>query len=183
MGVKENGGPYASVCMRTNLIFSFWEMLQNENNEIKFTRAGDPKPVFGTADVVAHYCGCRFSSHMLASGYAKCVFLDTFRAGVHECDKRYHPDDKAEMSNCNSQAFEQLWSIVDKLHFATNFSYGRYRRIYHHYCVWGNEFVWKCAVGDSKMDTNDLNSRGAFLKSRKCDISTWTYFPVGYIFS
>ena len=78
------------------------------------------------------------------------------------CDKRYHHDDKEEMSNCNIQSREQSWSRMDKLHCASNYSDGMYRLTFHHYCARRNEFVRKCATGDSKMDTGDLESLIAF---------------------
>ena len=153
--------------MRTNLILSMYEMLQSEDNDVKFRCADELMSIFGTAEVVCHDCGCRISAHMVSMGYAKNVYLDSSHASVHSCNEKYHPGGKPSMEGCNSQVVEQLWSRMDKLHFATNFSVGRYRMFFRHYCIWRNAFVRKCAAGESRLDTHELKSRKGFIQKQK----------------
>ena len=136
--IRETGGILSIVCMRTNIILSMWGMFQNEDHDVKFRCGEELKSIFGTADVVCHDCGCRISAHMISMGYAKNVYMDSPHASVHSCNGKFHPDGKQSMEDCNIQVVEQLWSRMDKLHFATNFSVGRYRAFPHHSCIWRN---------------------------------------------
>ena len=185
MGVMETGGIYAFVRIRAKSILIIWRAIRSENNEAEFLFAADLSSVFWPADVVARDCGCRISSHTISGGLAQHVYIDSFRPSVHRCDKKSHPGEKPEMSYCESQVFEQFRRRGDKIHFPTEFTFGRYSLILRHYCIWRDEFVRKCAIGESIIDTDGLKSRAAFIiiKQKRRTSSHWVFSMLRFLFA
>lgn len=63
------------------------------------------------------------------------------------------------MKDQNSQAAEQLWSRMNKLHFATHMKRSNYRAFFRHYCIWRNAYVRMQSKGKFKRDVSGLPAK------------------------
>ena len=126
MAELENGG---------NIVLHVVELLDNESKRSKVYAIKDMKASGFRVGDYGHDCGCQLRDEW-EGVYCKRVFLDGFHWKTHKCDVP-----RVTKANCNSQAAEQLWSRMDHLHFATEYSRPKYRYFMKNYLKWRNNFL------------------------------------------
>ena len=141
------------------------EMLNAENKEVKLEAIRIANE-FASAGASCHDTNCIVGKEHMILGLCKKSLLDGMRALRHTCSKalwRPFCNQDHLPAACNRQAAEQLWSRLDKLRFAANFSRRRYRQFSKHARVCRNKYV---ARGTIKSDSNPRISRKALQKRK-----------------
>ena len=134
----QTGGLYGTVNMKNrkggnNEILHLAEMLNGENTEYKKACLQDMKAAKMTVGKYACDCGCVVRHHFEGHLCDKC-YLDGYHGKKHKCNT----PSIIHQKRLNSQACEQLWSRLDKLHWVSRMTRPRYRCFLLHYCLWRN---------------------------------------------
>lgn len=136
------GGLFASVDMETmtnkgNLVLHVVEMLNSENKGVKEFAIVDMKQSDMIVNEYSHDCSCQFKYEWeKVHKYVKVCKLDGFHWKTHKCDVP-----RVSSPKFNSQAAEQLWSRLDRLHFMTEYGRANYRYFLKEYFAWRNQFL------------------------------------------
>ena len=89
--------------------------------------------------------------------------VDSWHVKKHKCDKAKfdpkHPTHRKFMKRLNSQAAEQLWSRMNKFHFATHMGRANYRAFMRHYCIWRNKYIRAQGDGVHRRDVSGLPNK------------------------
>ena len=86
-------------------------------------------------------------------GQAKAVLSTSLvwhhSGAASSCSKPHSPFRNRVCIPLNSQGADQLWSRMDRLHFATHYGSARYRYFLKNYCVWRNDYLRKTRQSDA----------------------------------
>ena len=134
-----------------NEILNLVEMLDGESTMVKEVAVKDLLRRKLKIGIYCHDCACRLKARFEGRFCDKCK-LDGYHAKKHKCGLPA----VVHRRNMNSQAAEQLWSRLDKLSFATEYSRARYRFFWFCYAKWRNSFV---RTAGFVSDTTPLASR------------------------
>ena len=141
---KHLGGLFATVNMKKgqNEIVHLGEMLNSECTDYK-EKALDEVREHCQVGLYCHDCSC-VVERKFKGKVGRCL-LDGWHAKKHKCSKvkfdPKHPKNIKMTKGMNTSAAEQLWSRMNKLHFATHMGRANYRAFLRHYCIWRNNYI------------------------------------------
>ena len=173
------GGLFAIVSMQQgqNQVLHLGEMLNSECNAYKEQALHETLATW-KVDEYCHDCACILEPK-LRGKVGRCL-VDSWHVKKHKCSKAKfdpkHPKNQKYMKGKNSQAAEQLWSRMNKLHFATHMARANYRAFMRHYCIWRNHYIRAQLRGKHRLDVSSIPSKNAkkqVLKSKsRCGKAT-----------
>jgi len=139
-----------------NIVLHVSEMLNAENKPVKVQALEEMRQAGIKVNVFAHDCACMYRSEFQGT-LCKVCLLDSFHWKGHTCDCG-----KVEDPTLNSQAAEQLWGRLDRLHFASEYSRARYRYFFKEYFIWRNNWL----RSSISVDVNPCVSRRGLIRHR-----------------
>ena len=156
------GGLFATVSMREgrNEIVHLGEMLNSECFDYKEQALLETLATCNVR-IYCHDCACALEPKF-HDKVGRCL-VDSWHVKKHKCDKAKfdpkHPKHRKFMKCLNSQAAEQLWSRMNKFHFATHMGRANYRAFMRHYCIWRNKYIRAQGDGVHRRDVSGLPNK------------------------